>query len=549
MAIDLLVPLPDPPLPTDSEEIFDSKAGTTLTAQQYLVNVDINGKLIPGINAAVVEIAASKDAAATSAGAASDSATAANASKNAAAAQVGLAAEQVELAAGQVTLAVAAKNETAAIAQAVGVAAGLPPERVPFSVLQINAAGAVSWGYGLPDRAAAKVGQSLILGAGKVPSWGYAGQQIGDTLVTSRNPGTLYLPADGSIRLQSAYPDLFAQIGTLNTNNGVSWNFATQFAAAATMNTVCPLSDPGAFLAGGGDGSTGKTLYRTTNGGLNWNNISANWGGSSQIVSLGSNKSGGVVIGTDAGGTAFRSADNGNTWAIVPTAFGGAVGNRCVSDESMTWLLSFANGKVKRSGDNGITFADVVWPGGATATRAICYLGSNRWIIIQSASAYISTDGGVTWGTAIPTGAAGSIYAVDSDLLGTLVAVGDNGAIRRSTDNGVTWSPAQGDLGTINFKSVTTDRAGTWIACGIGGSIRRSSDNGLTWVAVGAGLTTVQLRGVATDKVGNWNVVGDSGSNLRNNPAYNFDKNTQFVLPTQVASMGLKAYIKALEAA
>ena len=67
MAIDLLSPLPDPPLPTDAEEVFDAKAGATLTAQQKMVNVDINGKLVPQINAATAQITTDKNAAAQSA--------------------------------------------------------------------------------------------------------------------------------------------------------------------------------------------------------------------------------------------------------------------------------------------------------------------------------------------------------------------------------------------------------------------------------------------------------------------------------------------------
>lgn len=67
MAIDLLTALPDPPLPTDAEDVFDAKAGATLTAQQNMVNVDINTKLVPQINTATLQITADKNAAAQSA--------------------------------------------------------------------------------------------------------------------------------------------------------------------------------------------------------------------------------------------------------------------------------------------------------------------------------------------------------------------------------------------------------------------------------------------------------------------------------------------------
>ena len=67
MAIDLLTLMPDPPLPTDPEELFDQRAGETLTAEQHLVNVDLNTKLIPQMNLATAKVTADKNAAAQSA--------------------------------------------------------------------------------------------------------------------------------------------------------------------------------------------------------------------------------------------------------------------------------------------------------------------------------------------------------------------------------------------------------------------------------------------------------------------------------------------------
>lgn len=91
--------LPSPPLPTDPESVFDSKAGASLTAQAAMV---------PEVNAALAWQAGSmaetkgyKDAAATSAQTATEQAAIASGAGGAAAAQVALAAEQVTLAATQ----------------------------------------------------------------------------------------------------------------------------------------------------------------------------------------------------------------------------------------------------------------------------------------------------------------------------------------------------------------------------------------------------------------------------------------------------------------
>lgn len=51
MAIPTLTPLPDPPLPTDPEAVFDTKAGNSLTAQKSMVD-QMNADVIPAINEA-----------------------------------------------------------------------------------------------------------------------------------------------------------------------------------------------------------------------------------------------------------------------------------------------------------------------------------------------------------------------------------------------------------------------------------------------------------------------------------------------------------------
>ncbi|WP_341519818.1 hypothetical protein AABC73_14800 [Pseudomonas sp. G.S.17] len=103
--IELLSTLPDPPLPTDAEDVFDAKAGATLTAQQKMVNVDINGKLVPQINSATAQITVDKNAAAASALTATQQAAIASGAGGAAAAQVALATAAANNAAASATAA------------------------------------------------------------------------------------------------------------------------------------------------------------------------------------------------------------------------------------------------------------------------------------------------------------------------------------------------------------------------------------------------------------------------------------------------------------
>ncbi|SEB99556.1 hypothetical protein SAMN05216205_1188 [Pseudomonas mohnii] len=118
--------LPDPPLPTDPESVFDIKSGASLTAQQLMVpqlNISLSW-VATQVNAAE----SYKNAAATSAGAAADSAAAANSSKNAAAQSAidatNNGAEQVALAAAQANKAAVQASNAAASATAAESAQG-----------------------------------------------------------------------------------------------------------------------------------------------------------------------------------------------------------------------------------------------------------------------------------------------------------------------------------------------------------------------------------------------------------------------------------------
>ncbi|HDS1694763.1 TPA: hypothetical protein QEM72_005396 [Pseudomonas putida] len=124
MAIQPLTPLPNPPLTTDSEAVFNAKTDATLLAEQKLVNVELNEKLIPGINAAVEQVEAAKTAAAESAKTATEQAAIATGSGDAAAAEVAKAAAEVKKAAAEVDKAAVQANNAKASATAAESAQG-----------------------------------------------------------------------------------------------------------------------------------------------------------------------------------------------------------------------------------------------------------------------------------------------------------------------------------------------------------------------------------------------------------------------------------------
>lgn len=82
MAVPLVSLLPDPPLPTDAEQVFDNKAGASLIAQQAMVpemnaQAEFNNQRAIDADASAAAAAASAGTASAKAGEASQSADAA----------------------------------------------------------------------------------------------------------------------------------------------------------------------------------------------------------------------------------------------------------------------------------------------------------------------------------------------------------------------------------------------------------------------------------------------------------------------------------------
>jgi hypothetical protein len=558
-------PLPQAPSRSDGQAAFNLYADPFIAAMPPMV-VNINTRL-EWIATQVSATEGYKNAAAISAGAAADSATAANASKIAAAQSAidatNNGAAQVTLAANQVALAVSAKNSAEAAAAAAGSAAGLPSlVGNAYKVLRVNTgATGVEWGLGLPPVAGVTVGKSLVVGAGNSVAWEFAGQQIGDVLVSARNPGALYVPANGAIRLKSAYPELSALVGTINGVIGANWSNV-------------PMT--------GTLGSTG----------------------------MAASTSGTVIV--SGAGVVYRSIDRGLTFG-EPISL--PIGFYLVSlstDGNGNWIgLSSANASASQtcvfSSNDGLSWTQASMPslpaGGYSYSR-VRYVGSNSWVAISNQSSITtlvrSTNGGATW-TALTHGLT-TVLGIAASGNGTVLlagAVSSTNRIARSADFGATWALGATWTGG-SARAIETDKAGTWfIGCGgnASGNFFRSLDDGLTvmqypvFVApststvnivfytagkliIGtsgtpSGISSYDLATQVLSSIASGSIVvaanpgveiNDAGlgvlisySNTVNNlarstPQFPYDTATQFALPNVTAVAGTAAYIKAKEA-
>lgn len=545
MPVPTINPLPQAPSRSDGPVAFNALADPFIAALPPFV-LQANA-LALAINNALISIASSVDAAATSAGAASDSAIAASGFKNAAAQQVGLAADQV-------ALANIAKSEAQAAALAAGAAAGLPPERVPFSVLQINAAGVLGWGYGLPDRAAAQAGYSLILGPGKVPTWGFAGDQIGDILYTSRAPGATYLPASGGIYLQSSYPQLFALIGLIGGQRATVFTAKSATPPFITME----FGENGVVLGVSGTAGTTGNVYRSTDYGLTFSLVATAITANAilQLLHLGGSK---WLAGGNGTNPVLISSDDGSTWTPVTVAASFTFVS-AATDKAGTVLVRMINSAIYRSINYGASFTALSFSAGSV----FCYAGAGRWIANYSGNynyMLVSDDAFSTYsvvsigGTMVTANATGITADPTSGTVVAFVGSGNAASVNLaiSYDRGVSFGAMPSGSATAP-KAVVFAGGDTWLILGYSNSTTweiRKSINGAKTFTTGPSVPTANgpvmlhaepLKGYV---IANGQTVG-AASYAVSAPVLGYDGATQFKLPTLTKHEGASPYVKAI---
>lgn len=215
-------------------------------------------------------------------------------------------------------------------------------------------------------------------------------------------------------------------------------------------------------------------LFRSTDNGANWTSVrEADSPRALYTVAV----SGSTVVAMGDAGYFVRSTDNGVTWSTIASSvtpeFSGAI--QAIAAHGTTWVavgekgLNFA---ALRSTDNGETWSiasSLPNPDFGGTLYGVAWSGTpgDRWVAVGSdgARGYTTTSSdGDTWTELVETDS--PLYAISSNGSGTLIAVGESGAILRSTDSGISFTAIDEGIVSESLRAVAFLSGGNWIVGG-----------------------------------------------------------------------------------
>ena len=226
-------------------------------------------------------------------------------------------------------------------------------------------------------------------------------------------------------------------------------------------------------------------VYRTTDGGANWNIVRAGVPNPWSVAVSGLSNA--IVVGNE--GLILQTTDGGATWADRSMA--GISFLQRVRYASPTVLFAVGNGGTILRSTNG----GAAWTAQNSGTSADLYscsfIDANRGFAVGYGGVILkTTNGGSAW-TAQASGSTEDLYGVAAINDTVVIAVG-SGSIRRTTNGGTSWNSVPGGTGQYLFDVSFSDQ-NSGVACGTGGTILRTTDQGMSWQSQQSGTYTAML--------------------------------------------------------
>jgi photosystem II stability/assembly factor-like uncharacterized protein len=201
-------------------------------------------------------------------------------------------------------------------------------------------------------------------------------------------------------------------------------------------------------------------------------------------------------------GRVYRTTNGGTNWNVLGS-IGGTLLSISFPPSSTTGYCSGYSGRIYRITSTGVSS---MTSGVAANLASISFPGSQGWVCGEDVIEHFD---GTNWvlDQSAPDATYNAICMINNT---TGWAVGDNGVIIKTTD-GVSWSnQSNPDTSKRTLLDVFFLNASEGWAVGNGGVILHTTNGGTLWTIEGAGITTNMLRAVQFTSSTNGYVLGNN---------------------------------------
>ena len=285
------------------------------------------------------------------------------------------------------------------------------------------------------------------------------------------------------------------------TDGGVTWVERFRDTALSIIGVAFASRDTGVAVGRMTTEQESKraVILRTTNGGRSWRRVPAPRASEGLTAVAFADGRHGVAV-DEMGGAALRTSDAGATWLVLPSVTGRLESVAFTGRRG--WIVGLET--MLQTNDGGVTWRRA--EADSEFLSSVRFLDPQHGVIAGAGLLLVTEDGGQHWTRNAPAlaaldslalagpgkvpGGGTSFRAAALAAPGTIVAVGETGAIARSTDGGASWHLIDGRA-EDGFQSVAFADARNGFAVGTDG-VLRTHDGGATWVNVADGTTLTE---------------------------------------------------------
>ncbi len=242
-------------------------------------------------------------------------------------------------------------------------------------------------------------------------------------------------------------------------------------------------------------GTSVGNVFRSTDRGENWVNISNGINAPEGIYSVATNSQG-FLFAALCGDGVFRSTD-GESWERTGQLSG--LSRSLIFNETSGYLFAGTTENGYRSSDYGDTWDEILYGVG------ICclFINSTGHLFAGDFGGNIfrSMDDGENW-EMFSTGGSAKVKSFVENKFGDLFVALPGSGVFRSTDNGENWIAINNGLDNLQTYSVVANASDELFTCVYGIGVYRSSDWGENWEELNDGLTDHNVQFLLIDDAG-----------------------------------------------